>query len=520
MRNKISKWVVIPLALLLFGFGNLMGLEKKELTLEDAILIALKNNLNLAVEVLNPELSHLSVKGAWERFYPTISFSYNKRSTQSASYSFLDASEVVDTSYNDYSVTLSQFLPTGGNLSVSLTSDETESNRNFQTINPRFGSTLRFNLTQPLLKNAGFKINRREIIIAKNNREMSKKRLKSLLLDTIYQVEEAYWNLVYSVENLKVREQSLALAKELLAKNKKSVEIGSLAPIEVKTAEAEVATREADILDAEALISNNTDRLKNILNLNASRGSAEIDLVPLDHPITEKRGIALEEAVEMAFKNRPDMEEQKIDLENKKVDLSYAKNQVLPELNLQASYWSPGISGTQILYQGGNPLTGIVIGTLPGGSSDSMKDALNFLYNNWSISLNLDIPLSNVFSRSTLARAVVTMDQAQLSLLAKEQQVLLEIKTAVRTLETNFKRVKAYRVARELTEDKLKAEEEKLRVGLSTNYNLLMAQRDFENARSSELMAVIDYSLSVANLDKVLGVSLKEKNIKFNQDKK
>jgi len=165
-------------------------------------------------------------------------------------------------------------------------------------------------------------------------------------------------------------------------------------------------------------------------------------------------------------------------------------------------------------------LTGIVIGTLPGGSSDSMKDALNFLYNNWSISLNLDIPLSNVFSRSTLARAVVTMDQAQLSLLAKEQQVLLEIKTAVRTLETNFKRVKAYRVARELTEDKLKAEEEKLRVGLSTNYNLLMAQRDFENARSSELMAVIDYSLSVANLDKVLGVSLKEKNIKFNQDKK
>jgi outer membrane protein TolC len=520
MKRKLTKMMLTTFLFFVLPISYVFGGETKEITLEDCILMALKNNLSVAIEVLNPELSKLSISKAREKFMPEFSFSFNQRSTESASYSFLDsAAGQVETRFKDYAAQISQFLPTGGSLSLSIVTDKTDTNRNFQTINPRFGSTLRFDFSQPLLKGFGIKINRREITVARNNREITLSRFKNLLLATIYQVENAYWNLVYSIENLKVKQQSLKLAKELLSKNKKSVEIGSLAPIEIKTAEAEVATREADILEAEALIRNNIDNLRTIINLNAGRGDPDIDILPTDKPESEKKGVSLEEAIRIAFKERPDLKESKLDIKNKDLDLTYAKNQLMPGLDLQASYWSPGISGTRILYLDDNPLTNVIIGTLPGKSSESMNDALRFLYNNWSVSLVLSVPLSSIISRADVAQALVSLKQSKLGLREKEQQILLEIKNSVRDVETNFKRVHAYRIARELTEEKLRAEEEKLRVGLSTNYDLLLAQRDFANARSSELKAIVDYSVSLANQEKVLGISLDKKNIRMKETK-
>jgi len=516
MRLLTKLSILIFFIFLIIQGTSAQDMEKSHsLSLEDCILRALKHNLNVKIEVLNPQLSDISVSRSREKFLPELSISFTKRNTNSASYSWLDASDQVETRYQNYSAEVSQFLPIGGSLSVSLNSDETDTNMNFQTINPRFGSTLRLNLSQPLLKNFGLKINRKEIIIAQNNREMSKHRFKTVLLETIYNVEDAYWNLVFNIENLKVKQQSLELAIELLEKNRRSVEIGKLAPIEIKSAEAEVATREADILQAQALVGNSEDYLKLIINLNA--GSQEVDqgIIPTDTPVIEKKEITVEQAIQTAFQYRPDLQEKKIDIENKTIEVKYAKNQLLPDLNLQASLWSPGISGTQILYKNDNPLTGEVVGTIPGNASDAVEDAFNFPYENWSVALNLKVPLNTIFSRAQLAQARVTLEQSQLKLREKEQQILLDIKNAVRAVQTNYKRVQAYRIARELTQKKLDAEGEKLRVGRSTNYNLLLQQRDFSTARSNELRAVIDYNLSLAYLDKALGIGLREKNITF-----
>ncbi|MFQ6038893.1 MAG: TolC family protein, partial [Candidatus Aminicenantales bacterium] len=183
------------------------------------------------------------------------------------------------------------------------------------------------------------------------------------------------------------------------------------------------------------------------------------------------------------------------------------------DLSLNASYWSPGVSGTQVLYLNNNPLTGQIVETVPGGASQALKDSLGFKFNNWTLGLSLNIPLNTVFSRAAYARAKVTLEQAMLQLKNQEQQVFLEIKQAVRAVETNFKRVQAYRVARELQEKKLQAEEEKYRVGLSTPYVVLTYQRDLANTQSQELRAIIDYNLSLARLSRALGTSLEEKNI-------
>ena len=495
--------------------GTFAQETKKSLSLDDCIVGALKNNLRIAVEVLNPNIADTTVTRAGEKFIPSISFGYNSRETNTASFSWIDAADQVRSSYNDYSVYLNQLIPTGGIFNLSLRSYKNETNRSFQTINPRYGSTLTLSFTQPLLKNFGFKMNRREIIIAKNNRDISELEFHQTLLETIYRVEEAYWILAYSIEDLKVKRKSLQLARDLLEENKRKIEVGTMPPIEIFTAESEVANREADILQADRLVKNYQDRLKNILNLPILGQGEQTEIVPSERPDFKQKVISIEEALATALANRPDLKTTKVNLQTREFNLSYAKNQLLPDLSLRASYWSPGISGTQILYLDDNPLTGVVVGTAPGASSDALKDAFKFRYNNWSIGLTLDIPLNTILTRAQHAEAKLSLDQAQMMLKDQEQEIFLEIKTSVRDVEINYERAQAYRVARELAEKKLEAEQEKFRVGKSTNFFLLQYQRDLADAQTAELRSMVDYILSLARLDKALGTTLRTKNIRF-----
>jgi len=487
---------------------------KKSLSLEDCILKAMRDNLNVSVEVLSPELDDTSISLARERFLPSLTFGYNLQSTNSPSFSFIEADETITSDYYDYSARLSQIIPTGGNFTITLSSYKSETNQKFLSVNPRFGSTLRFAFTQPLLRNFGFKINRNEIIIARNNREMSENQFKRVLMDTIYEVESAYWNLVHSREDLEVKKQSLELARDLLIKNKREVEVGTLAPIEILSAQSEVATREADILQAEAMVKNNEDQLKTVINLAGEGEGVDIEILPVDKPNFTLREVSFEEALAVALHKRPDLQATKVDIESKELNLSYAKNQLLPDLSLTADYWSPGVSGTLIVYDPLDPF-GPPIMTIPGGSSAALKDAFGLRYENWAVGLTLSIPLNTIFSRAQQARARVDLKQTTLRLKNQEQQVALEIKNAVRAVQTDYKRVQAYRVARELAEQKLNAEEKKLKVGLTTNYVALQYQRDLANARSAELRAIIDYNLSLARLDRSMGTSLEKKNIKL-----
>lgn len=483
------------------------------MSLDDCISKALENNLGVAVAMLNPELADLAVNQANEKFMPTMSFNFRKQDTNQASYSWLDATESLSTVNTNYSTNIVQQVPTGGSLTVSLSSGVYDTNRTGTTINPRYSSTLQFEFSQPLLRNFGPKMSRREIIVAKNRLGMSEEDLKRTLQETIYSVEEAYWNLVYAMDNLKVSQQSLQLAQDLLEKNQRGVEVGTLAPIEIVSAQAQVASREADILAAEAEVKNMEDRLKNILNLAADSPEAElIRIIPQDTPSYEPMDISLDEALSIALENRPDLQSSRIGLKNSEIDLNYTRNQTLPDLRLQASYWSPGVSGTQLIYPPGFP-TGDPIATIPGGAGDSFKDVFGFKYQNWSINLTLDIPLNNIFSRAALAQASVNLKQARLQLENQERSIYTDIKIAVRAVDTNFKRIQALKVARELAEKQLEAEEEKLKVGLTTNYLVLQAQRDLSSQRTQEIRAIIDYNLSLARLNRDMGVSLKEKNI-------
>jgi len=512
MRSRI---LTICILTFLSFVTLLIGQDSEfRLSLDECIATAMRNNLNVAVEIRNPELSEISISRAKEKFMPQLGFGYGNQHTNNPSVSFLEATDQITADFLEYQVEVRQEIPTGGQFSMGLYSYKSDSNQLFQTINPRYGSRLSFNFSQPILKNFGFKTSRKEIIVAQNNLDISEAKFKSILLDTIYSVEEAYWNLAYNIANLEFMKQSLELAQDLLAKNKREVEVGTLAPIEVLTAEAEVATRQADILQAEVQVRNSEDSLKTIINLSAEKKDVQVPVIPTDRPSYEEYKITIDEALRKGLENRPDLQEIRLDLKNKDIEVGYARNQLLPELTFNASYWSPGLSGSRILYENDDPISGVVVGIVPGKASDALHDAFNFKYNNWYVGFTLTIPTNTVFSRAQYAEARVNLEKRQLELQDTEQQAFLEIRNAVRSVQTNYERIKAYNVARELAERKLDAEEKKLKVGLTTNYIVLQNQRDLATAKSNELRAIADYILSLAALEKAMGTTLIARNIK------
>ena len=513
------------LALLIAAFAGSLVLGAQEtppaqgrtlsLTLDECIARALQKNVGLQAAVISPQLSEMSLKQAGEKYLPSLSFNYVNSESRNASYSWLDAATGnVVTLSGQYSGSVTQQIPLGGSLQLSINSNKTDSTSRGQTINPRYQSTLSFSFSQPLLQGFGTKIANYNILVARNNLDVSETSFTKTVQDMVYTVTAAYWQLVQSIENLNVQRMSLQLSKEFLTKNQLSVEIGTLSPLDLLSAQSEVASREASILAAEASVKNSEDNLKMLLNLTEDEEKGLTAIVPVDKPRLDETKADLGQALMLAMQKRTDLKISQIGLKNQEMSLAYTKNQTLPSLNLTASYSSPGVSGTQILYDG-NPLNGIVIGTIPGGASGALSDAFAFKYKNWSIRLNLSVPLSNVISRANLAQARLNMDQALLNLENQQKQVVLEIRNAVRSLETTYKQVQAYKVARELAERKLQAEEDKLRIGQSTNYSVLLIQRDLTTARIAELAAIVNYNLAQVALDRSTGVILEKRNIKI-----
>lgn len=510
-----KKAIILPILIIFLFFKPCYSEEEKviSLTLEECVIKALKDNLSVAVEVINPELAEASVSKAKETFMPRFDFAFGNEWLENPSYWWLEQADTVINRNLDFSVSFVQEVPTGGNFSLTLYNVRSETTAGLQVINPRYGSSLRFGFSQPLLRNFGLKVSRREILVARNNLDISISQFEKTLLETIFRVEEAYWNLAYSIENFKVMQQSLKLAQDLLAKNRKEVEVGKLAEIEILNAEATVASREADILQAEIMIRRSEDILADLLNLKELAELERVQIVPLDRPDFIQKEISLEEALTIAYTQSPDLKTQWKTIETNELNMKVAKNQLLPSLDLSFSYWSPGLSGTEIIFDPSNPFAP-PIGKVTNPPSDALKEAFSFVYDNWNVGLTLSIPLSSFTTKADYVRARMETEKSQLELKNVERQIFLEVRDVIREMDTSYKRVQAYRVSRELAQKRLEAETKKLDVGLTTNYFVLQYQDELAREEYLLLKSMVDYLIAVARLERALGTSLEKRNIK------
>jgi len=506
------------LALLLVagpGFGQETG--DLSLTLEDSIVRALRNNLNVAAEVIGPGLASATLAEARQIYMPTLSFDLTRTSYEQLSTWSLQSAGTYLNKGTTSSASISQQIPFGGNLQASLSYDYNKNNQLFQSYNPSYTGRLNFVLTQPLLKNFGWTVSRRAIVIAQNSFDSSRSQFKTVLMETVYNVEAGYWNLVYAIENLKTQQLALESGRDLLTKTKREVQVGTKAPIEVLNAEATVARREADILQAEALVKRSQDQLRALLDSGVDPASRSQVLLPADKPEFKAFAITLEEAYAAAMARRPELETAKAAIGMKMVNFRFAKNQLLPQLDLQLVKASPGISGQQFIYDPENPFGIPTLGD-PGSASQAFKDVFNFRYKgNWSAGVTLTIPFGDMVGRANYTYARLDLEQAQARLKLQDQQIYLEVSDAVRTLETAAKSVDAYRIARELAERQLEAEMKKLNVGMSTNYFVLTYQDALASARSLEMRALVDYNIAVAAIAKVTGSTLETRNISLGE---
>ncbi len=512
--KKIIFVATLMFVCLVFVFSQEKESEAIRLTLNDCLLKALENNFDILLEAYSPEISEFSIREYKGLFMPQLSFgfeNYNRRYPTN----WYAQGELINYKSNGYSVGLTQRIMTGGEINLSLSNQISDSTQKLLIVNPTYSGNLSLDFTQPLLKGFGPKISRREIKIAKNERDISIYNLKSTLIQKVYEVEAAYWNLVSAIESLKVNEYSLEHSKERLQKTKEEARIGIKTAIDVLASETEVANWESRIISVRSQVERAENRLREIINLPEDEAGRAKSIIPVDKPVVEKIEIGLEEALKIAVEHRPEMAKYKKMIENSGLDVSYYRNQLLPQLDLHLRVWYPGQSGDKLIYENDDPYYGQIIGSIKRSWTDAFKDVFDFSYDNWYLTLSLNIPLQDLLSRASLAKAKMESEKRQLEMEKEKKSIYNELLSTFKELKNNEKRLETSSLYRQLKEKQLQAEEERVRLGLATIEWLFQYQRELASAKTEEIQAMIDYKISTANLEKLMGVNLKKKNISF-----
>jgi outer membrane protein TolC len=507
------------MVMIIFCIGHLYSQEKAmetvRLTLKDCILKAMEDNLDIAVQAYDPAISDLSVNQAKEIYWPQVGFGYTNYN-----YNRLSVWAVEGTNYTtqnlNYNFSLRQHVFTGGDVELTLYSASSDTTRALTLVNPSYTGQFQLSVTQPILRGFG-SMNKNNIDIkkAQNLSDISVTGLKSSLIQKVYDVEAAYWNLVYAIESLKVNEAILSQTKERLNITKEAERIGVKSSLDVLGTETEAANYENRVISSRAQLETYEDRLKGILNFPAEGLVSSKSLIPADEPILEKLDLSFEDALKIAYAESPEMEKFLKEIENTRLDVSYYKNQLLPQLDLEASLWFDGQSGDMLIYRDNDPYTGDVIGKIEGSRFDSIKDVFGFKYRNWYVAFNLTIPLDTLFSKAGLAKAKLEEEKKLKEREKTQQEIYYAVLEAYKELQNREKEVAAASRYRGLAEKRLEAEEQRYNLGLVGNEWLFQYQREVANARVSEIKAIVDYKISVAKLEMSLGVSLKKKNIAY-----
>ena len=480
------------------------------LSLKDAIIRALSNNVSIAVESFNSKVKKETIIDSLSEFDATLGLELSTaRKTQQLASAFSSPNRMENDNGN-WDLSLSQKLVTGANYQFDFTNNRNKTNSATAGLNPSYSSEFQLSLTQPLLKNFGIDLNKRNIHIAKSEVDISDHEFKTKVIETVSEVENIYWDFVFTLGDLEVKQKSLERAKALQRRVKAQVLVGIMAPIETLQAESEVASREEFLLSAQDSIDDNQDKLKNILNIDFSSPEGLSPIYPSNQANVLIVDFDFNEIVKMALSNRPDYLAKKKDLENKNILVKYQENQIYPSVDLVGSLGINGLSGEA---------TTITSGTFQGTSAyggsygNSLTDALSTNYYDWEFGVKFSYPLGNRSAKSKLSASRLEKAQLILDIKDLEKKIILEVRESARQLKTDSKRIKAATVAKKLAEEKLKAEETKFEVGLSTSFNVLTFQEDLAEAQSNEIKTIIDYKQSRVLFRKSIASTLKHHDV-------
>ncbi len=470
------------------GLTNVDG--KVELSLEDVVALTLKRNLSLVVERYRRSQAIQGVEEAFGIFDLNLGGVFQLSEDTRPLTSILEVADGSITSENAVlNFDFTQLTSYGGTANLSFDNSRfASSNRNVQP-NPQFSVNLDVSYTQPLLRNFGRDITRNSILVAQNNSAISRETFESQVELLVQQASDRYWLLVEALEQLKVAEESLALAEELHGMNKIQVEVGTMAPLETVRSEAGVATRNEEIIRRTAEVEDSADVLRRLLNLERAR-YWDIEIVPVSDPITEYVKIDFDQAYATALEKRPDVATQRLDNEIRQLRADLARNQKKPRLDVTGGYGLNGVDGDFNIF---DRETDELLFSSNAGYTDALDQVFEADADGWFLQAVFAFPLQNRAARARSVQADLDVKQGEIEMLDLEQRVLLNVRALARAVRTAEQQIEAAKVSTRLERKNLEAEQKRYENGLSTSFEVLQIQEDLTEALSREVSAVALY---------------------------
>ncbi|HYG64609.1 MAG TPA: TolC family protein [Thermoanaerobaculia bacterium] len=466
-----------------------------QLSLEQAIAVALRQNLDLASQLYVREQQRLAIQqalGIYDlRTDATLSASEDESDPENPTLPVSSEEQSLDFGF-------SQLAPWGGDFSIGV--DQRRSSFSFRPgtfrdVPVTYGGGLTFGYTQPLLRNFGRLATERGLMLAQLDNRISREEFERQVTLTIQQVVNAYWDLVGAREQLAVAEESMALAREFHERNRIQVEVGTLAPLELVQSEAAIAERDEDIISAQATLGDAADELRRLLNL----PPGELWEVPINAVTSpesaERLTFNVEEAVSTAFAERPELQQQQFQLEQNQINAAFFRNQTRPRLDLSVSYGSSA------------------------GSQEALSDVYSDLFGldltGWATSLVFAYPLQNRSARAQSASANLGVERSETELENLQDRIRTEVRQAARRVDTAAKQIEAARASVRFQERNLEAERKRYENGMSTSFEITQIQEDLTLARSREVNATIAYQTALTEYYRATGTLLEQQGVEL-----
>jgi outer membrane protein len=524
--------------------------QVQNLAMQEAIAFALQNNLDIeqfrqGVQISQQSL--YSLRGAYD-ILSSADVHYANQSFPVASiFQGGGTASAITQKTLVYNFETNQAVErTGGFWDVTFNNNRLTTSSTASTLPLQYNATLNFTFTQPLMRNFSIDLNRRLIQIAKKTVDLSDSQFRQRVIEIINQVQRAYWDLVFAIRNEKIAREAVDLAQTQLENNRKMVEAGTLAPIELRSAEAAVEARKGNVILALQGITTAENTLKGLLLKDSNDKMWTSVVAPTDEPQFGKIAFNLEESTRLAMKNRPELDQLRIQTEQKNIDIKFYKNQLKPQVDLVGIYGDTGLAGapSALIQPGGfsdvtsglitnlnsalnvlalptfNPtppaattLGGGVPDRFTGGYGQALRNLFGQDFRNWQVGVRLSFPWRNRAAEGNYGRSLAEARQLDARQRQLVQSVQIDVRNALQAVDAARQRFEAATAGRLAAFAQLQGEEEKFRAGLSTNFLVLQRQNDLTVAQGTELQALTDYNKALADLQRVTGMTLVSNNV-------
>jgi HAE1 family hydrophobic/amphiphilic exporter-1 len=473
------------------------------MSLNDAIGTAMQQNLGVQLQNYETRIASYDLQSRYGLFDWISSADATLAASRDATTSATETSASHSISAN---ASVNQIIPTGGQYQFSFRNNRINAAGGFRTTNPSYTSDLGFTFSQPLFRDFGVDVTKRNINIARNTLGITEGQFRTVIMNTVSSVEQAYLDLVYARRNVEVVKESLFLARDQARITQIRIDVGASAPLDILQPNVQIATTEETLVTAIASVRNAEDRLRALLNLPVSEWDRPI--IPTDDVSYAPLEVNFEQAVQTALRNRPEMEQDRLATDNRRITSLYTRNQTLPQFDVNLGYGVSGTAGrTVTVDDAGNTTVNRT------GYGSALSQIFTNDFPGWNVGFTFGLPIMNIGARATARAAELDYEEAQATELLTRQNIAVEVRAAARAIETFARTIAASRAARDAAERNVEAERKRYENGMTTNFQVLEVQRQLSDARVRELFSLVGYNKAVAAYHRAIGDILDVHNI-------